>query len=62
MQEHLELPPALTMMTQVVMAYVFGLMGLFVATPLLAAIFVSVQMLHVQPDPESAGTGTGVIE
>lgn len=59
MREQLDLPPALTLMTQVVMAYVFGLMGLFVATPLLAAVFVSVQMLHVQPDPETAGTGTG---
>ncbi|MBI5601565.1 MAG: AI-2E family transporter [Gemmatimonadetes bacterium] len=60
MREQLDLPPALTLMTQVVMAYVFGLMGLFVATPLLAAVFVSVQMLHVQPDPvpsEIAGTG-----
>jgi predicted PurR-regulated permease PerM len=65
MREQLDLPPALTLMTQVVMAYVFGLMGLFVATPLLAAVFVSVQMLHVQPDPmpaEPAGTGTGVIK
>jgi predicted PurR-regulated permease PerM len=65
MQEHLELPPALTMITQVVMAYVFGLMGLFVATPLLAAVFVSVQMLHVQQDAvpaETAGTGTGAVK
>lgn len=63
MKEQLDLPPALTMMTQVVMAYVFGLMGLFVATPLLAAIFVTVQMLHVEPDPVSEegvpdGSGT----
>ncbi|MBI2408694.1 MAG: AI-2E family transporter [Gemmatimonadetes bacterium] len=50
MKEQLDLPPALTMMTQVVMAYVFGLMGLFVATPLLAAIVVTVQKLHVVPD------------
>lgn len=59
MREQLDLPPALTLMTQVVMAYVFGLMGLFVATPLLAAVFVTVQMLHVQPDIETAGSGTG---
>ncbi len=62
MREQLDLPPALTLMTQVVMAYVFGLMGLFVATPLLAAVFVSVQMLHVQPDSDTAGTGTGAIK
>ena len=52
MKEQLDLPPALTMMTQVVMAYVFGLMGLFVATPLLAAIMVAVQMLHVERETE----------
>jgi predicted PurR-regulated permease PerM len=58
MKEQLDLPPALTMMTQVVMAYVFGLMGLFVATPLLAAVFVAVQMLHVEPDlPEAPSSG-----
>ena len=64
MREQLDLPPALTLMTQVVMAYVFGLMGLFVATPLLAAVFVTVQMLHVQPDPvpRETGTGTGDIK
>jgi predicted PurR-regulated permease PerM len=58
MKEHLDLPPALTLMVQVVMAYVFGLLGLFVATPLLAAVFVAVQRLHVVPDPV-ADTGTG---
>jgi len=74
MKEQLDLPPALTMMTQVVMAYVFGLMGLFVATPLLAAVFVTVQMLHVQAEPvipegaempagagPEGGTGTGAM-
>jgi len=39
---------------QVVMAYVFGILGLFAATPLLAAIFVTVQMLHVEKDPDEA--------
>jgi predicted PurR-regulated permease PerM len=58
MKEHLELPPAVTMMVQVVMAYMFGLMGLFVATPLLAAVFVIVQQLYVIPDP-NPGTGPG---
>jgi hypothetical protein len=29
-------------------------MGLFVATPLLAAVFVTVQMLHVVPEPVAA--------
>ncbi len=52
MKEQLDLPPALTMMVQVVMAYLFGLLGLFVATPLLAAVFVMVQMLVVEADPD----------
>lgn len=60
MKEHLDLPPALTMMVQVIMAYMFGLMGLFVATPLLAAVFVIVQQLYVIPDPDT-GTGTGSV-
>jgi predicted PurR-regulated permease PerM len=51
MKEQLDLPPALTLMTQVVMAYVFGFLGLFVATPLLAAVFVAVQRLYVVYDP-----------
>ena len=54
MKEQLDLPPALTMMVQVVMAYVFGILGLFAATPLLAAVFVTVQMLHVVKDPDEA--------
>ena len=72
MKEQLDLPPALTLMTQVVMAYVFGFLGLFVATPLLAAVFVAMQRLYVVYDPLTApapgagmesgttrGTGTG---
>jgi len=54
MKEQLDLPPALTMIVQVVMAYVFGILGLFAATPLLAAVFVTVQMLHVVKDPDDA--------
>lgn len=55
MKEQLDLPPALTMLTQVVMAYVFGVMGLFVATPLLAGIVVAVQMLYVESDDAQPG-------
>jgi predicted PurR-regulated permease PerM len=54
MQDQLDLPPALTMMVQFAMAYIFGLIGLFVATPLLAAVFVAVHMLHVVPDEPDA--------
>jgi predicted PurR-regulated permease PerM len=47
MREQLDLPPALTLVTQVVMASVFGFLGLFVAIPLLATIVVMVRMLWV---------------
>ncbi len=50
MKEQLDLPPALTLVTQVVMAYVFGFLGLFVAIPLLATIVVGVRMLWVEDD------------
>lgn len=50
MKEQLDLPPALTLVTQVVMAYVFGFLGLFVAIPLLATIVVLVRMFWVEDD------------
>jgi len=51
MRQQLDLPPALTLITQVVMAYVFGFLGLFVAIPLLATVVVSVKMFWVEEDP-----------
>jgi predicted PurR-regulated permease PerM len=50
MKEQLDLPPALTLVTQVVMAYVFGFLGLFVAIPMLAVAVVAVRMLWVDED------------
>ncbi len=50
MKEQLDLPPALTLVTQVIMAYVFGFLGLFVAIPLLATVVVTVRMLWVEDD------------
>lgn len=50
MKEQLDLPPALTLVTQVVMAYVFGFLGLFVAIPMLAVVVVAVRMLWVDED------------
>ena len=50
MSEQLDLPPALTLITQVVMATVFGFLGLFVAIPLLATIVVMVRMLWIEDD------------
>jgi predicted PurR-regulated permease PerM len=48
MQEELDLPPALTLLWQALMAIVFGFVGLFIAVPLLAAIMVAVRMLYVR--------------
>jgi predicted PurR-regulated permease PerM len=50
MREELDLPPALTLLWQALMAIIFGLLGLFVAVPLLAAVFVSVRFLYVRGD------------
>lgn len=50
MREELDLPPALTLLWQALMAIIFGLLGLFVAVPLLAAAFVSVRFLYVRGD------------
>lgn len=50
MSEQLDLPPALTLITQVVMAYVFGFLGLFVAIPMLATVVVVVRMFWVDED------------
>lgn len=51
MKEQLDLPPALTLVTQVVMAYVFGFLGLFVAIPLLASVVVTVRTFWVEDEP-----------
>jgi len=50
MRNELDLPPALTLLWQALMAIVFGLLGLFVAVPLLAAGFVVVRYLYVRGD------------
>ena len=73
MKEGMDLPPALTIVTQAVMALLFGFIGLMVAVPLLAAIIVPIKMLYMQsmvPDimaasvppekpPASVLTGSG---
>jgi len=54
MKEQLDLPPALTLMAQVVMAFVFGFLGLFVAIPLLATVVVIIREFWVETDAVSA--------
>ena len=48
MKGGIDLPPALTIVTQALMALLFGLLGLMCAVPLLAATVVAVKMLYVQ--------------
>lgn len=47
-RETVELPPALTIVFQLALAVLVGGLGLVLATPLLAAIMVTVQMLYIQ--------------
>ncbi len=47
MRGGVDLPPALTVITQALMALVFGFIGLMVAVPLLAAAMVPIKMLYV---------------
>ena len=48
MKEGMDLPPALTIVTQAVMALLFGFLGLMVAVPLLAVVIVPIKLLYVQ--------------
>lgn len=48
MKEGIDLPPALTIITQGVMALLFGSLGLLVAVPLLAAIIATIKVLYVE--------------
>lgn len=48
MRGGVDLPPALTVITQALMALVFGFIGLMVAVPLLAAVMVPIKMLYVE--------------
>jgi predicted PurR-regulated permease PerM len=51
MKGGMDLPPALTVITQALLALVFGFLGLMVAVPLLATVMVTVQVLYVQKQP-----------
>ena len=64
MKGGMDLPPALTVITQALLALVFGFLGLMVAVPLLATIMVMVQVLYVeQPkvgaDPDARSRSDG---
>jgi predicted PurR-regulated permease PerM len=65
MKEGMDLPPAVTLMGQALLALVFGFLGLLVAVPLVAAVTVVIRMLYVEDivgqlepiDPEASGAG-----
>ena len=59
MREQLDLPPALTLLWQALMAIIFGILGLFVAVPLLAAGFVIVRYVYVRGEVPPAGKPRG---
>jgi predicted PurR-regulated permease PerM len=48
MKGGVDVPPALTILSQALMALIFGFLGLMVAVPLLAATLVAVKMLYVE--------------
>jgi predicted PurR-regulated permease PerM len=56
MKGGMDLPPALTVITQALLALVFGFLGLMVAVPMLATVMVIVQMLYVdeRADPPAS--------
>jgi len=57
MKGGMDLPPALTVITQALLALVFGFLGLMVAVPLLATIMVMVQVLYVEQPKVGADPG-----
>jgi predicted PurR-regulated permease PerM len=57
MKGGMDLPPALTVITQALLALVFGFLGLMVAVPMLATVLVVVQVLYVQKRPVTHGAG-----
>jgi len=48
MRGGIDLPPAVTIIAQALMTFVFGFLGLMVAVPLTAAIMVPIKMLYVE--------------
>jgi predicted PurR-regulated permease PerM len=57
MKGGMDLPPALTVLAQALLAIVFGFLGLMVAVPLLATVLVVTQALYVEHLP-TQGTWT----
>lgn len=54
MKGGMNLPPALTILAQALLALLFGFLGLMVAVPLLATVMVIVQVLYIERAPEES--------
>lgn len=50
MKEGIDLPPALTILAQAVMAIVFGVLGLLVAVPLLATVMIASRVVRAEEE------------
>jgi predicted PurR-regulated permease PerM len=59
MKGGMDLPPVLTIVTQGLMALLFGFLGLMIAVPLLAAVMVPIKMLYVE---DALGDQIGVVD
>jgi predicted PurR-regulated permease PerM len=59
MKGGMDLPPALTVVTQALLALVFGFLGLMVAVPMLATVMVIVQVLYVKKRPVGVVPASG---
>ena len=57
MKGGMDLPPVLTIVTQALMALLFGFLGLMIAVPLLCAVMVPIKMLYVE---DALGDDIGV--
>ena len=57
MKQGMQLPPALTVITQALLAIVFGFLGLLIAVPLLATVTVLVKTFYVETMPQRSAGG-----
>lgn len=60
MKQGVNLPPALTIVMQALMAIIFGILGIFVAVPLLAVIVIAVKLLTNNESPSGVAPATKV--
>jgi predicted PurR-regulated permease PerM len=60
MKQGVNLPPALTIVAQALMAIIFGILGVFVAVPLLAATVIAVKFLTNNEGPSEVSPATKV--